>query len=143
MIALNPTELRRQELEEAKALLQKSKTELANVSILENRIYEDPEAVSNAAESAYRACLKAVNAYLLHIGTDYARLPAEIYEYGVAIDRLNCRHRLIPMLTVAYQNLHLFGYHRKAVSVDLIKAGIRNAEDVLKLMEQLISKGDG
>ncbi len=142
MITVDKAELRRREFEEAKALMQKAKTDLAGITVIENRIYEDPDGVALVAQNAYLAALKAVNAYLLHVGADYARLPAEIHEYGHAVDRLNCRHRLIPMLTVAYQNLHLFGYHRKAVSVDLIKAGIRNAEDVLKLMEQLIVKGD-
>jgi hypothetical protein len=142
MITVDKAELRRREFEEAKALLQKAKTDLAGITVLENRIYEDPDGVSFVAQNGYLAALKAINAYLLHIGADYARLPAEIHEYGQAIDRLHCRHRLIPMLTVVYQNLHLFGYHRKAVSVDLVKAGLRNAEDVVKLMEQLILKGD-
>jgi hypothetical protein len=119
---------------EAKRYLKNAKEILSKVKIEYDR-YTDPKLVSEAAGVAYLAALKAIDGYLLGKGISPEKLPASIEEYFSVISKIPKNGKLKAHLSTAYENLHIFAYYRGGVSVDMIKAGIKSVEEIIKMLE--------
>jgi hypothetical protein len=118
---------------EAKRYLKNAKEILSKVKIEYDR-YTDPKLVSEAAGVAYLAALKAIDGYLIGKGISPEKLPTSIEEYFDAIDKIPKNGKLRVNLRVVYENLHIFAYYRGGVSVEMIKAGIKSVEEIIKML---------
>ncbi len=118
----------------AKKFLKNAKEILSKVKIECGR-YTDTKYVKEASAMAYLAGLKAIDAYLLGRGTPPDKLPTSIQEYFEAISKIPKNGKLKAYLSTAYENLHIFAYYRGGVSVDMIKAGIKGVEEIIKILD--------
>ena len=118
---------------EAKRFLKNTKEILAKVKI-EYGGYTDPKYVSEAAGIAYLAVLKAIDGYLLGKGISLEKLPTSIEEYFSVVSRIPKNGKLKAYLSTAYENLHIFAYYRGGESVDMVKAGIKSVEEIIKML---------
>ncbi|MEW6102297.1 MAG: DUF5618 family protein [bacterium] len=107
-------------------------------SPIENDIYKDEKYTREASGMAYLSALAAIDGYLLSIGTSSDKLPASIEEYTKYLRKIPHNGKLMDALTVVYQNLHIFGYYRGGVGVNMIKEGFTKA----KLIIDTLSKGE-
>jgi hypothetical protein len=119
---------------EAKRFLKNAKEILSKIKIEYGR-YTDTKYVREASAMAYLAGLKAIDAYLLGRGTSPDKLPTSIQEYFGAISKIPKNDKLKAYLSTAYENLHIFAYYCVGVSVDMIKAGIKSVEEIIKMLE--------
>jgi hypothetical protein len=119
---------------EAKRYLKNAKEILSQTDIRYGKIYEDAKIVREAAGVAYLAALKALDGYLLGKGISPEKLPASIEEYFSVISKIPKNGKLKAHLSTAYENLHIFAYYRGGVSVDMIKAGIKSVEEIIKML---------
>ncbi|CUT05154.1 DUF5618 family protein [Candidatus Chrysopegis kryptomonas] len=120
---------------EAKRFLKNAKEILSRADVKYGKIYEDTKIVREAAGIAYLAALKAIDGYLLGKGTEPEKLPISINEYFKAVSKIPRNGKLLANLRVVYENLHIFAYYRGGVSVDMIKAGIKSVEEIIKMLE--------
>ncbi len=122
-------------IKEAKLYLKNAKETLSKVPIEYGR-YKDTKKVKEACAIAYLSALRAIDSYLLLKGYDFDKLPSSIEAYFRAIYNLPKNGKLVAYLNTAYENLHLFGYYRGGVNVDMIKAGIKAVEEIIKMLEK-------
>ncbi len=119
---------------EAKKFLKNAKEILSKTTIKYGKIYEDSKIVREAAGIAYLAALKAIDGYLLGKGVPYDKLPTSIEGYFDAIEKIPKNGRLKANLRVVYENLHIFAYYRGGVNVDMVKAGLKSVEEIIKIL---------
>lgn len=99
-------------------------------------IYLDSKFVREGSGMAYLAALRAIDGYFLGKGMPEGQLPASIEGYYSLLRRVPHNGKLKAALTVVYQNLHLFGYYRGGIDVEMIKAGIRRAEEIIHVLSR-------
>ncbi|MEW6102295.1 MAG: DUF5618 family protein [bacterium] len=99
--------------------------------------YKDRKYVKEASAMAYLAALSAIDGYLLSIDTPKDKLPTRIEEYEKALHKIPHNGKLISAMATVYENLHIFGYYRGGVGVNMIKEGFQKA----KLIIDTLSKG--
>ncbi len=121
---------------EAKRYLANAKETLLK-SEIEYDIYKDSKYVKEASAMAYLSALSAIDGWLLSFGKTEDKLPASITEYEKSLQKIPHNGKLKSALTVVYQNLHIFGYYRGGVDVDMIKSGFQKA----KLIIDTLNKG--
>jgi hypothetical protein len=122
-------------ISEAKRFLKNAKEILSKTEIEYGKIYKDPKATREAAGIAYLAALLAIDGYLISKGTPKDKLPTSIDGYMDAIRKIPRNGKLMANLITAYQNLHVFTYYRGGVNVDMIKAGLKSVEEIIKIFE--------
>jgi len=93
--------------------------------------YTKPKFVKEASAMGYLAGIRAIDGYLLSTGISPDKLPASITEYEKALKKIPHNGKLMTALNILYQNLHIFGYYRGGVSVDMIKAGFKSAKLII------------
>ncbi len=122
-------------MEEAKLYLKNAREILSKVPIEYGR-YKDTKKVKEASAIAYLSALRAIDSYLLSRGYTSDKLPSSIEEYFKVIKKIPRNGKLVAYLNTAYENLHILGYYRGGVNVDMIKAGIKAVEEIIKMLEK-------
>ncbi|MEW6007842.1 MAG: DUF5618 family protein [bacterium] len=120
---------------EAKRYLENAKETLAR-SPIEYGAYKDRKYVKEASAMGYVAALTAIDGYLLSIGTSRDKLPTSIDEYTKSLRKIPHNGKLMTALTVLYENLHIFGYYRGGVSVEMIKDGFQKARFIIDTLSK-------
>ncbi len=81
----------------------------------------------------YLAVLKAIDGFLLTAGLPADKLPASIVEYQKALNKYSSKDgKLFSAFNTVYENLHIFGYYRRGMSVEMIKAGFESARFIVE-----------
>ncbi len=122
-------------IKEAKLHLKNAREILSKVPIEYGR-YKDTKKVKEASAIAYLSALRAIDSYLLSRGYTSDKLPSSIEEYFKVIKKIPRNGKLVAYLNTAYENLHILGYYRGGVNVDMIKAGIKAVEEIIKMLEK-------
>ena len=112
-------------------LFYKNALETLSKSPIEYGAYKNGKLVKEASAMGYLAALRAIDGYLLLKGLLPERLPQSITEYEKAIARIPRNGKLSIALELIYENLHIFGYYRGGISVDMIKAGFQKARLII------------
>ncbi len=99
--------------------------------------YQKPKYVKEASAMGYLAALRAIDGYLLSKGVLPQNLPSSIIEYQKAILKVPQNGKLLIALEVAYQNLHIFGYYRGGISVEMIKDGFSKARLIIDTLAKI------
>lgn len=108
-----------------KGILKKAKVEY--------RTYKSTKLAAEACGIAYLAALKTLDGYLIQRGVEERELPQSYYEYVKFLNKYLVHNgKVKSALTVAYQNLHILGYYRGGVNVDMIKAGFASAKFIIE-----------
>jgi hypothetical protein len=85
----------------------------------------------------YLAALKAVDGFLLKKGIPSDKLPTSLIEYEKALQKtIPHDGKLFAAFTVVYQNLHIFGYYRGGIGVDMIKEGFKSAKTIIDTLSK-------
>ncbi|MEW5767917.1 MAG: DUF5618 family protein [bacterium] len=121
---------------EAKRYFKNAKETLSKTEIEYGR-YKDKKYVKEASAMAYLSALSAIDGYLLSTGIAKDKLPTSIEEYTKSIKKIPHDGKLRAALNTAYENLHILGYYRGGVDIDMIKSGFQKA----KLIIDTLSKG--
>jgi len=119
--------------------------ETLNKSPIEYKAYQDSKYVCEACAMAYLATLKAIDGYLVGSGIPETNLPDTHIQYTEAIKKIpknacpvgrNDRigGKLMNFYNIVYQNLHLLGYYRGGVSVNMIKDGFGRAKEIIEML---------
>lgn len=88
-------------------------------------MYLDAKPVREACAVGYVAALLAIDGALLARGVDPKKLPDSYEDYEASLRRLVPRNgKLREALIITYDNLHLFGYYRGGVGIQMIKEGL-------------------
>ncbi|MEW6103910.1 MAG: DUF5618 family protein [bacterium] len=124
--------------EEAYKLYKNAKEILAR-SQIEYGIYKDAKCVKEACGLGYLAPLKAIDGYLLSIGAP-DKLPTSIIEIERALQKIPRNGKLMAAMTVVYQNLHILGYYRGGIGVEMIKEGFKSAKLIIDTLSKIKSK---
>ena len=122
--------------QEAKRYFENAKENLSQSPIEYNR-YKDKKYIKEASAMGYLAALSAIDGWLLSAGTTKDKLPTSIEEYEKATRKIPHNGKLMSALGTVYENLHIFGYYRGGVDVEMIKSGFSKA----KLIIDTLSKG--
>ncbi|MEW6687240.1 MAG: DUF5618 family protein [Candidatus Edwardsbacteria bacterium] len=100
---------------------------------IEYGIYKDEKPVREACGLGYLAALQAIDGFLLQMGLTKDKLPTSIDGYQSALKKYAARDgKVMAALTVVYQNLHILGYYRGGVDVEMIKSGFEKARFVIE-----------
>ena len=67
-------------------------------------------------------------------GVSSDNLPTSIEEYYSVISKIPYNGKLRSKLTVVYENLHILGYYRGGVGVQMIKDGFMKAKEIVDMM---------
>jgi len=110
--------------------------ELLRKTPIEYGIYKDEKYVKEASAMAYLASLRAIDGCLLHKGVSTDKLPASITEYEKALQRIPHNGKLFAAMTIVYQNLHIFGYYRGGVDVEMIKSGLNSVKLIINALSR-------
>jgi hypothetical protein len=120
---------------EAEKLYNNAK-EILSKSPIEYGLYKDTKCVKEACGLCYLAPLKAIDGYLLSIGTPPDKLPTSIIEIEKALQKIPRNGKLMAAMTAVYQNLHILGYYRGGVEVEMIKAGFKHAKFIIDTLSK-------
>lgn len=103
--------------------------------------YCDSKYVREAAGMAYLSALKALDVYLISVGTEKGKLPKSIEGYWAMIrKKIPLNGKLSAALSTVYENMHIDAYYRGHTNVDLVKAGFENARKVIEMINKLLDK---
>ena len=122
--------------QEAKRYFANAKENLSQ-SPIEYGAYKDKKYVKEASAMGYIAALTAIDGWLLSTGTSKDKLPTSIEGYEKDLRKIPHNGKLMTALNIVYENLHLLGYYRGGVGVEMIKEGFQKA----KLIIDTLSKG--
>lgn len=125
--------------EEAETFFKNAK-ETLNKSPIEFGAYKKPKYVKEASAMGYLASLRAVDGYLLATGVPAQNLPTSIAEYEKAILKIPRNGKLLTALEIVYQNLHIFGYYRGGIGVEMIKEGFSKAKFIIATLSKIGKK---
>ncbi len=121
---------------EAKRYLLNGKQTIAKSPLSKSgETYLDPKYVREGSGIAYLAALKAIDAYLVGRGVAPDQLPKSIEEYWAARKKIPHNGKFTEKFTLAYQNLHIGAYYQGLVSVQVVKAGLNAARDLIEMLE--------
>jgi hypothetical protein len=96
--------------------------------------------VKEACGLGYLAPLRAIDGYLLATGTPWDKLPTSIIEVEKALQKIPRNGKLIAAMTIVYQNLHILGYYRGGIGVEMIKEGFKHAKFIIDRLSKIKSK---
>jgi hypothetical protein len=122
--------------DEAYKLYNNAKEILSSIDI-EYGVYKDTKRLKEACGIAYLAPLKAIDGYLLSEGESPDKLPTSITEIEKALRRIPRNGKLMSAMTVVYQNLHILGYYRGGVDVEMIKSGMKSAKTIIDTLSKI------
>ncbi len=126
-------------IEMSKKYFNNAKDILRNVRI-EYDIYTDEKPVREACAMGYLSALFAIEAFALMKGCKESELPTSYDGHWEWLSKAPHDGKLKASFRVVYENLHVFGYYRGGVNVDMIKAGFRNAKRIIETFEKLIKR---
>lgn len=128
----NIEKLAKKYFEEAVRYYNNAKDILEKIKIV-YKTYDDSKYVSNACGMCYLGVLKALDGYLILRGMEESELPQSYQGYIYALKRYLAHNgKIKSALTVVYQNLHILGYYRGGVNVEMIKAGFSCAKFIIE-----------
>ena len=127
--------------QEAKRYFENAKENLSQSPIEYNR-YKDKKYVKEASAMGYLAALSAIDGWLLSAGTSKDKLPTSIEEYEKATRKIPHNGKLMSALGTVYENLHIFGYYRGGVDVEMIKSGFSKAKLIIDTLNKGTKKGE-
>jgi len=107
-----------------------------NKSPIVYKAYQDSKYVSEACAMAYLATLRAIDGYLVGSGIPETNLPDTHIQYTEAIKKIPKNGKLMNYYNIVYQNLHLLGYYRGGVSVNMIKDGFGRAKEIIEMLSK-------
>ncbi len=125
---------------EAELFYKNARETLAKSPVEFGIIYQKPKYVKEASAMAYLAALRAIDGYLLSKGIASKNLPTSIGEYENAVMKIPQNGRVLAALAAVYQNLHIFGYYRGGVEVEMIKSGFSNARLIIDTLKKITNK---
>ncbi len=115
--------------------------EILGKSPIEYGRYCDSKYVREAAGMTYLSALKALDVYLISVGTDKAKLPKSIDGYWDLIrKKIPLNGKLSAALSTVYENIHILAYYRGGTSVVMVKDGFENARKVIEMINKLMDK---
>jgi len=95
--------------------------------------YQDPKPVHEATGMGYIAVLKALDGFLLSQGVSPDKLPTSVIEYNKALTRYSQRNgKLLAAFYTVYENLHIFGYYKGGLNVQMVKSGFEAARFIIE-----------
>jgi hypothetical protein len=121
---------------EAYKLYENAKELLAKAPI-EYGIYKDTQRVKEVCEIGYFAPLRAIDSYLLATGTLSDKLPTSIVELEKTLAKIPCNDKLMTAMPLLYQNLHILGYYRGGVGIEMIKEGFKHAKFIVDRLSKV------
>jgi len=98
--------------------------------------FQKPKYVKEASAMAYLAALRAIDGHLLGRGISAQSLPTSIIEYQKVLANAPYNGKLSVALEIAYENLHIFGYYRGGVSVQMIKDGFSRVRLIIDTLSR-------
>ncbi len=101
-------------------------------------IYTDGKKVREACAMGYLSALTAIDAYLLKRGKKPEELPTSFAEYREVVSKMPYNGKLTASLTAVYQNLHVLGYYRGGIEVEMIKSGFKHAKRIIDTIKKLV-----
>ncbi|MEW6482375.1 MAG: DUF5618 family protein [bacterium] len=119
----------------AKRYFANAKESLSKSGIEYDR-YKDEKYVKEASAMAYLSALAAIDGHLLSLGVSSDKLPTSIEEYTKAMRKIPHNGKLMAALGTVYENLHIFGYYRGGVSVEMIKDGFQKARFIIDTLSK-------
>ncbi len=97
--------------------------------------YSDPKYVSMASGTGYLAALKAIEAYLHLSGKMSDGKPKFIEDYRALVKKhIPHNGKLMAALDTVYDDLHLGGYYRENMDVNVIKSGMESCKKIIDLL---------
>ena len=120
-------------MQNAKDIL-KTKTTVSN-----GGVYQDQKYVQMACGIAYIGALLAMDSWLVDIGKWSKKTTASIEAYRLMVNKHPRRKLLNDYLNNVYENLHLWGYYSGATSKIVIKEGLDNVDNIIKIIEKTAS----
>ena len=115
--------------------------EVLSQSPIEYDIYKDKKFVKEGCAMGYLAALSAIDGWLLSVGTSPDKLPTSIQEYEKATRKIPHNGKLMSALVVVYENLHILGYYRGGVDVEMIKSGFSKAKLIIDTLSKRETNG--
>ena len=112
---------------------------LKNVEI-KYGIYTDEKPVKEACAIGYLSALLAIDAFALSKGCPEDKLPTSYDEYWEWLKKAPHNGKLQASLRVVYENLHIFGYYRGGVGVEMIKEGFKHAKRIIDTFSKLFDR---
>ncbi|MEO0115215.1 MAG: DUF5618 family protein [candidate division WOR-3 bacterium] len=125
--------------EEAEIFYQNAK-EVLKKSPIKFGAFEKPKYVKEASAMEYLAALRSIDGYLLSKGFLPQNLPTSIKEYEDALAKIPQNGKLLVALEIAYQDLHIFGYYRDGVGVEMIKEGFSKVKFIIDTLKKITNK---
>ncbi|MBI4721463.1 MAG: DUF5618 family protein [Candidatus Stahlbacteria bacterium] len=110
---------------------------------IEYKRYMDKKPVREASAIIYLASLVAIDGYLVSRGVERRALPRSIEGYWEALNKHMVHDgKIKSALDTAYENLHILGYYRGAISVKVIKEGTDSAKLIIDKISKIVKKND-
>ncbi len=127
--------------QEAKRYLDNAKGHLKEAPIEYNR-YQDAKPVREACGIGYLGVLLALDGYFLEQGISKDKLPDSTEGYEVLLKKCLVHNgKLRQSFYTVYENLHLLGYYRGGLSVDMIKDGFQKARLIIDILSKEKTNG--
>jgi hypothetical protein len=116
---------------EAVRYYKNAKDRLKEARIEHNR-YQDAKPVQEACGIGYLSVLLALDGYFVSRGVESDKLPTSTEGYWDYFKKYLVHDgKIIDAFSTAYENLHLLGYYRGGLGVEMIKEGFKNAKLVI------------
>ncbi|MFH0774473.1 MAG: DUF5618 family protein [bacterium] len=123
--------------QESERYFNNAKEHLKKPAIEYNR-YQDAKPVREACGIGYLGVLLALDGYFLEQGILKDKLPDSTEGYEILLKKCLVHNgKLRQSFYTVYENLHLLGYYRGGVDVEMIKSGFSKA----KIIIDTLSKG--
>ncbi len=116
----------------------KNAKEYLKKSPIEYGLYKDEKYVKEACGIGYLAVLRAIDAYLLSNGTQIGKLPTSIQEYEKELRKVPHNGKLMASMRSVYDILHISGYYRGVINVEVIKEGFKHAREVIDTFTKIL-----
>jgi hypothetical protein len=111
----------------------KNAKEILSKTRIEYNRYVDAKPVQESSGAAYLAMLKAIDGFLIENGVRADELPTSAAEYQKALKRSSARNgKVLAAFNTGYENLHILGYYRGGLNVQMIKAGFESVRFVIE-----------
>ena len=123
-------------ISEAKRYYENAKHIRKSILVKDNT-YTDVKTLQKACGIGYLSALFAIDGFLMTKGIKRSELPISIEGYWDMLEKHAQKNgTLTRELTVAYQNLHILGYYRGGIDVEMIKSGFKNAKLLIDYFAQ-------
>lgn len=99
---------------------------------VQNDRYQDVKPVRESCATAYLAVLLTLDGYFLERGVDNEKLPDSTEGYWKNLRKYRVHNgKITDAFSIAYENLHLFGYYRGASDTHVVKSGFEKAKLII------------